>query len=175
MKSKVIFILLFFITPLSVFSYPFEKRTAKNGYTYVYHAHNESSYQIPWCKANNGILEFENKDKTRVDCLTKTHAVEFDFANKWAEGIGQALHYGIMTGKKPMVVLILENKQQKVYFNRVKKVGDKYGIDVEYVTNDILNLDETGKCANIGCKCHKTKNKKDIQQKQIQQDIYTVA
>ena len=26
-------------------------------------------------------MEYKNPDKTRVDCLTETHAVEFDFAN----------------------------------------------------------------------------------------------
>ena len=70
------------------------------------HEHNEASYQHAWCKLYNGIEEYENKDFTRVDCLTKTNAVEFDFANKWAESIGQALHYEYMTGKKGMVVLI---------------------------------------------------------------------
>lgn len=51
--------------------------------------HHEASYQNAWCSAHNGIVEFENKDCIRVECLTATHAVEFDFANKWAEGIGQ--------------------------------------------------------------------------------------
>jgi len=27
-------------------------------------------------------------DKTRIDCLTTTHAVEHDFGSKWAEAIG---------------------------------------------------------------------------------------
>ena len=73
------------------------------------HEHNEASYQHAWCKLYNGIEEYENKDFTRVDCLTKINAVEFDFANKWAESIGQALHYQYMTGRKGKVVLILEN------------------------------------------------------------------
>ena len=64
-------------------------------------------------------MEYENSDYTRVDCLTKKHAVEFDFANKWTESIGQALHYGLMTGKKPMVILILDcPEKQMVYYNR---------------------------------------------------------
>lgn len=72
--------------------------------------------------AHNGIEEFENKDYTRVDCLTDKYAVEFDFANKWAESIGQALHYQRMTGKKAKVVLILEDpKKEMVYYHRVKK------------------------------------------------------
>ena len=130
-----------------------------NGYKYVKHSHYESSYQRAWCEANKGIVEYENKDKTRVDCLTKTHAVEFDFANKWAESVGQALYYGIKTGLRPKVVLILENpKKQMVYFKRVEELAKKYNFDAEYVTPAILNLKD-GKCPYLDCKCHKvTKN-----------------
>ena len=105
-------------------------------------------------------MEYENKDKTRVDCLTDTYAVEFDFANKWAESVGQALHYGLMTGKKPKVVLILDNNKQMVYFKRVQKLADKYGFEVEYVTDEILNIDEEGKCGSKEYRCNKDMHKK---------------
>lgn len=103
------------------------------------HLHREAEYQCAWCNAHNGIIEFKNEDKTRVDCLTTTHAVEFDFWNKWAESIGQALHYGAMTGKRPKIVLILENPEvQMSYYNRIEKLSKIYNFDVEYVTPDIL-------------------------------------
>ena len=137
------------------------KSLALGDYTYIKipsHKHNEASYQQAWCSMHNGITEYENSDKTRVDCLTATHAVEFDFSNKWAESVGQALHYGVMTGKKPMVVLILENpKHQKVYYDRVLRLSKIYNFDVEYVTNDILKLDKDGKCPYKDCKCHRVK------------------
>ena len=68
-------------------------------------------------------------DKARVDCVTATHAIEFDFAPKWAESIGQALYYGEVLQKQPGIVLIIENleKDQK-YINRVKTVAVKNGI-----------------------------------------------
>ena len=72
------------------------------------HKHNKAAYQEVWCKAHNGITEYKNRDYTRVDCLTKENAVEFDFAKKWAESVGQALHYQLMTGRRGKVVLILE-------------------------------------------------------------------
>ena len=71
------------------------------------------------------------------------------------EGVGQALHYGLMTGKKPKVVLILDNPKQMVYFKRVQKLADKYGFEVEYVTDEILNLDKGGKCKYKECRCNK--------------------
>lgn len=77
-----------------------------------------------------GIQEYELNDKTRVDCLTKTHAIEFDFANKVYEAIGQSLYYGIKTKRKPGIVLIVENPQQEQkYINRMKRVARKKGID----------------------------------------------
>jgi len=128
-----------------------------SGFKYAKHSHSESSYQHAWCSAHKGVVEYENKDKTRVDCLTPVHAVEFDFANKWAESVGQAEHYALMTGKKGMVVLILEDpKNEMVYYQRVKKLGEIHNFDVEYVTPAILNI-KNGKCPYVDCKCHKKK------------------
>ena len=67
----------------------------------------ESYYVNGWCTPSFGKKEFRLWDATRVDCLTKDYAIEFDFAKKWAESIGQSLYYAKMTGKKPAVVLIL--------------------------------------------------------------------
>ena len=75
-----------------------------------------------------------------------------------SEAVGQALHYGMMTGKRPKVVLILDNKykdKQMIYFERIKKIGEVYNFEVEYITDDILNLDESGKCPYKDCKCNK--------------------
>ena len=104
---------------------------------YAKHIHLERDYQTHWCKAHNGIIEYRNKDFTRIDCLTAENAVEFDFAQKWAESIGQALHYELMTGKKAKVVLILENpKQEMIYYLRIKNLSKKYSFDAEYMTPD---------------------------------------
>lgn len=158
MKNFIlIFIFIFLLLP--VIASPFQKETCNLGWQHVHHVHNEESYQKAWCIANNGIIEYENKDFTRVDCLTKTHAVEFDFANKWHESIGQALHYSVMTGKKAKVVLILDNpKAQWVYYKRIQKIGKAYNFEVEYVTDKILNIDKNNKCFNPICKCQNLKN-----------------
>ena len=139
---------------------PFEYGYTSDGFKYVIHHHNESSYQHTWCIEHNGTEEFENYDKTRVDCLTDKHAIEFDFADKWAESIGQALHYSFMTGKRAKVILILENpEKQMCYFERVQNLGKIHNFDVEYVTPEILNIVDD-KCQYPDCKCHKTKKKK---------------
>ena len=160
LAKKIAFILLVIIlVQLVVVASPFEYEVCNLGWKHVHHEHNEESYQQAWCDSHGGVMEYENSDFTRVDCLTKTHAVEFDFANKWHESIGQALHYATMTGKKAKVVLILDDPiTQMVYYKRIKKIGKKYKFDVEYVTNDILNLDNEGKCKNPNCKCHRHKD-----------------
>ena len=157
---KKIFLALLFVVLFSRIANaaPFKKEVCNLGWEHVHHDHSEEAYQYAWCSAYGGVMEYQNKDLTRVDCLTDTHAVEFDFANKWHESIGQALHYGLMTGKKPMVVLILDcPEKQMVYYNRVKRLGKKYYFDVEYVTNDILKINNDGKCFYSKCKCHKQK------------------
>ncbi len=144
----------------SVNASAFEYGYTSDGFKYVIHKHNESSYQHAWCSEYNGIEEYENSDKTRVDCLTDTHAIEFDFANKWAESIGQALHYSFMTGKRAKVVLILENpEKQMCYFERVQNLGKIHNFDVEYVTPEILNIVDE-KCQYSDGKCHKAKKGK---------------
>ena len=158
--KKVFVLLMLFISTLSANAYPFDTKYY-NHWKAVYHPHSESSYQHAYCSMHNGIEEYELSDKTRVDCLTDTHAIEFDFCNKAYEAVGQSLHYALMTGKKPKIVLILDSKykqQQMVYYERVKKLGQVCNIDVEYISDEILNLDKKKHCQYKDCKCNRKKN-----------------
>lgn len=80
----------------------------------------EADYVNAYCK---GIVEYELPDKTRVDCLTDDYAIEFDYAKKWAESIGQSLYYAKMTGKKPAVAIIIKKPTDRIYIERIKKVN----------------------------------------------------
>ena len=155
-KFVILFFLIFISIPVHAKNFEYKYGRCK----YVYHPHNESSYQHSYCAIHNGIEEYELSDKTRVDCLTEKYAIEFDFANKKYESVGQALWYGINTGKTPKVVLILDSKYKKEqmrYFDRIKKIGEVYNFEVEYITDDILSLDKNGKCPYTDCKCNKNK------------------
>jgi len=94
-----------------------------------YIKHNERYYQEKMCKKMDGLVEYRLKDKTRVDCLTDDYAIEVDFAKKWAEGIGQALFYSLMTGKEPAVGLIVGEKDTR-YLKRLQKVANKFDIKI---------------------------------------------
>lgn len=74
--------------------------------------HPESYYQNQWCADHNGKVEHILPDITRVDCLTVTHAIEIDFADKHYEAVGQAMFYSEMTGLLPGVVLIMEDTER---------------------------------------------------------------
>ena len=122
-KKLSIILFVFFITPCLA--------APKAHYYY------EKDYKKAWCSAHCGQQEVILPDKTRVDCLTDTHAIEFDFAHKWAESIGQALYYAQATNKKAGIVLIVENAQKdQKYLDRVKAVAEKYDITVWVMTPD---------------------------------------
>jgi len=89
----------------------------------------EKYYQEKFCEKLDGEMEVVLPDRTRVDCLSDEYAVEVDFGRKWAEGIGQALYYSEMTGKKPAVALIIGSKGKK-YLKRLEKVANHYGIKI---------------------------------------------
>ena len=75
--------------------------------------HKEKEYQNVWCAQHNGTIEYILADKTRVDCLTDDYAIEFDFAYKWAEAVGQALYYALKTNKNRGLCLLWKKKEMK--------------------------------------------------------------
>lgn len=85
----------------------------------------EADYVNAYCK---GIIEYQLPDRTRVDCLTDEYAIEYDWAKKWAESIGQALYYSKMTGKKPAVAIIIKNPEERIYIDRIRKVDSNIKI-----------------------------------------------
>ena len=84
---------------------------------------NEAYYVNQWCTSDFGRKEAVLWDLTRVDCLAKDYAIEFDFAKKWAESVGQSLYYSKMTKKQPAVVLILQNITDYIYVNRIERMN----------------------------------------------------
>jgi hypothetical protein len=94
------------------------------------HKRLEKEYQKEWCESMGGKSEYALPDKTRIDCLTEEYAVEVEFAENWAEAIGQALYYAAKTGKLPGIVLIMEDKKDKRYLDRLNKVIKTYKLPI---------------------------------------------
>lgn len=92
------------------------------------HLNSESYYQQKWCHQNGGIIEYVLPDKARIDCLTKEYAIEFDFAPKWAEAVGQSMYYANVMNKKPAICLITKSKKDEKYIKRIQKANKKIKI-----------------------------------------------
>ena len=93
--------------------------------------HPEKFYQNRFCTLDVGQVEVRLMDKTRVDCLTQTHAIEFDFASKWAEAIGQSLYYSMQTGKLAGIALILEKQSDQRHLKRLNATIEHYKLPIE--------------------------------------------
>lgn len=104
---------------------------------YSKHLHYEKYYQKIFCNKINGVMEYTLYDNTRVDCLTSTYAIEVDFANKWAESIGQSLYYSIETGKSAAVLLIIESPKDIHYLKRFRKVSKQHDIQLFTIDKDL--------------------------------------
>lgn len=115
---QTIILVIIIILCISAFvycsTYPFKKAEFEKKEKYK-----EADYVKAYCK---GEIEYRLPDNTRVDCLTEEYAIEFDWAKKWAESIGQSLYYAKMTGKKPAVAIILKKNKDRKYIERIKKV-----------------------------------------------------
>ena len=90
----------------------------------------ERTYQKMYCPYQ---AEVRLSDNTRVDCLTDKYAIEFDFAPKWAEALGQSLHYAHMTGRMPAIFLIVEHERDMRHVQRLKPLCEKYGVQLTLI------------------------------------------
>lgn len=84
------------------------------------HLKSEAEYQAEWCPSVGG-QPTTLADGTRCDCLTSSIAFEIDFAEKWYEGLGQALHYSTVAKRHPGVALIIERPEDIRYLERLKR------------------------------------------------------
>ena len=79
-----------------------------------------------------GIAEYRTIDGSRCDVLTEGFAAEVEWVKKWKESIGQALLYGLLTARKPKVILLLRgHDHEQLYLDRCRIVCQRAGIELE--------------------------------------------
>lgn len=100
--------------------------------------HNESYYAHQWCDAAGGQSEVVTESGARVDCLTAEYAVEVDWSGKWAEAIGQSLHYGVQTGRRAAILLLMREDYQPAHLYRLQDTIDRNGLDIELFIQDVV-------------------------------------
>ena len=89
-------------------------------------------------------------DGTRVDLMNSEYAFEVDFARKWAEGVGQAVYYGHLTGKKPALILLAQkNEARFVYRAQTTAAATGVRVFVEWIRPEPLP-DEDSVDVNVG-------------------------
>ncbi len=91
----------------------------------------EADYQEYWCQKNKGLIEVVLKNRSRIDCLTETHAIEFDFADKRDQAIGQSLRYAIATEKRAGIVLIIEKPSHEKYWLELNNTIKHYSLPID--------------------------------------------
>jgi len=96
--------------------------------------HPEKWYQEQWCKEHNGRMEVVMPDKSRCDCVTATHAVEVEFANKWQEAVGQSLHYSAQAWLKAGIVLIIESERDWEYYLQLMNTTEHFRLKIDVWT-----------------------------------------
>ncbi|MTB51322.1 hypothetical protein [Lewinella sp. W8] len=55
----------------------------------------------------------------RIDILTKTHAIEVEWASKWKNSIGQALWYAQQKNVKAGIILLLKERKDLEHFYKL--------------------------------------------------------
>jgi hypothetical protein len=90
----------------------------------------EVYYETLFAKEIGGKTEIVLSDLARVDIVTDTFAIEIDFADKWAESIGQSLYYAEELNKKPGVLLLINGIAEDRYVKRLLKVAGEQNITV---------------------------------------------
>ena len=91
----------------------------------------EAHYQLLWCPV---LLDFqeasvETPSGSYVDCLGSRYAVEVDFSDKWAECLGQALHYAAEMDRAPGCILIRKGAADR-HIERFHNTAARWGLDI---------------------------------------------
>ena len=122
-KSISAFILIFF---LSLSSNALEK---------------EKYYSEMYCEELFGKVNYTLEDKSKVDCLTDTHAYEVDWADgmKVYEAIGQSLYYASQTKKKPGIILLIRKNNSEKHIRKVKEVINFFELDINLIIKDLTS------------------------------------
>ena len=104
----------------------------------------EKYYSAKFCEEMSGQADYTLQDKSRVDCLTETHAFEVDWADgmKVYEAIGQSLYYASQTGKLPGILLLIRKDNSEKHIRKVQEVISAFNLPIELVVIDLTKNDK---------------------------------
>lgn len=79
----------------------------------------------------SGVVKHKLQGHDFVDCLTKTHAIEYSHSDRWYYALSSSLFYSAETNKKAGIVLIVDPKSKGEYLKRVYKTIDFHKLDID--------------------------------------------
>lgn len=90
----------------------------------------ERDYQARFCAGMK--MEVPTKSGARADCVSATHAIEVDWSKKWAEAIGQSLHYASELNLKAGIVLVCKKALTcSSHAYRMESTIKAYGLPID--------------------------------------------
>lgn len=107
--------------------------------SYSQHAR-EHFYQEYFAKSLNCKFEVTLPDNSRVDILCNNYAIEVDFANKWAEAVGQSLFYARQCSRSAGILLIKSKRQDSTYISRLYSISQPLNIKVWIINAQTLRI-----------------------------------
>lgn len=82
-------------------------------------AKSEADWTAEWCGLHGlayegpGLrLQTHTGRSVFADCISEHAVVEVDRAHKYKEGIGQAMTYGVLSGRRHVILLLIIEKQR---------------------------------------------------------------
>ena len=89
----------------------------------------------------NGELEVATKAGTSVDCVKGDYAIEVDPTYKWAEALGQSLHYASEKNLRAKVVLFCDETDQLCLQDKLRVESTIAHHELEIAT-EFLSVDD---------------------------------
>ena len=88
-------------------------------------------YKKKWCNENKGKIDAPMPDKTSCGCQTDKNVIEFAYADRWHNAVGLTLYNSMQTSIKPGVVLIIEDKSNEKYPDRLKNTIKEFKLPID--------------------------------------------
>jgi hypothetical protein len=83
---------------------------------------------------------YEGPQSVRIDCLTETHAIEIGLDGRRSsyDSVHQAIFYGYLTEREPMVILVDTDGEEDNTEYQVRTVAQALGVDYRVYDLDYL-------------------------------------
>lgn len=83
-----------------------------------------------WCSQMGGTTDVPTPSGARVDCLLDDMAVEADWSEKWAEAIGQSLHYAGQFNRQAAILFLVHEESRPAHLLRLEQTISDFSLPI---------------------------------------------